>query len=222
MNPEIKAPIRVFLVDDHDVVRAGLRTLLAQASEIEIVGEANTVGSALPRLRESRPDIVLLDVRLPDGSGLAVCRYIRQLNLNCRSLILTSYADEKLISEAIAVGADGYLLKEIDAAGLLRAITDVVNGKSIWDPAVTRQIIGKIRASADTEVKHKLSVLSPQEKRVLALVAEGTTNKEIGVEMGLSDKTVKNYLSNVLDKLQLSRRSHAAAFFTQHSQPREA
>jgi two-component system response regulator DevR len=209
------APIRVLLVDDHEVVRIGLRTLLSQQPGIEVIAEAATMAAAVAETARCEPDLVLLDVRLPDGSGFDACRQIRNLGLDTRVLILTSFADDDTVLQSIQAGADGYLLKEINAATLTQAIRDVASGKSILDPAVTRKVMEQAKSLSST-AKDKMDRISPQEQRVLALVAQGKTNKEIGLDLGLSDKTVKNYLSNALDKLQLSRRSQAAAFFAQH------
>jgi two-component system, NarL family, response regulator DevR len=189
--------IRLLLVDDHEVVRAGLGTLLAQHSELEVVGEAGSVAAALEAAEKHRPDLVLLDVRLPDGSGFEACRRLHQLSPPVRVIILTAFADDEIVMQAIGSGAEGYLLKEIDEQGLVRAIKEVAEGRSILDPA--------------------LSFTRLSTRRVLELVAQGKTNKEIGLAMNLSDKTVKNYLSNLMEKLQLSRRSQAAAFYVQHS-----
>jgi DNA-binding NarL/FixJ family response regulator len=158
-----------------------------------------------------------MDVRLPDGNGFDACRQIRKTHPETRVLFLTSFADEEIVLESIDAGGDGYLLKEIDEENLVRAIINVASGQSILDPAVTRRVLERVKNPEATLGKEKLEMLSPQERRVLALVAEGKTNKEIGVALGLSDKTVKNYLSNILEKLQLTRRSQAAAFFVQHS-----
>ncbi|MBM3841454.1 MAG: response regulator transcription factor [Verrucomicrobia bacterium] len=210
--------IRVLIVDDHEVVRIGLRTLLSRFPHIEVVGEAGTAASAIAELQRTSPDVILLDVRLPDRSGYEVSRQIQRMDGEPRVLILTSFADDNTVFEAIAAGADGYLLKEIDADGLVKAIEKVAAGQSILDPAVTGRVLGRVKNLS--EPPSKIDILSTQERRVLALVAEGKTNKEIAVDLGLSDKTIKNYLSNVLDKLHLSRRSQAAAFFVQHSPSR--
>jgi two-component system response regulator DevR len=212
-------PIRLLLVDDHEIVRLGLRTLFSRYPNIEVVGEAGTVAGAVAETAKLRPDVVLMDVRLPDGTGLEACRQISQLELETHLLILTSYADDELVHEAIFVGAEGYVLKEFNGEGLVRAIEDVAAGKAILDPAVTRRVFARYKSLAESGeggAKDKIAQLSPQERRVLALVAEGKTNKEIGVGLGLSDKTIKNYLKNLMDKLQLSRRAQAAAFFVQH------
>lgn len=209
--------IRIFVMDDHEVVRLGLRTLLAPYPHIEIVGEAASV-TAVPEVIRSKPNVLLLDVRMPSGSGFEVARQIHEAGLDTRVLFLTSFADDDTIFEAISAGADGYLLKEISGGELARAIEQVAAGQSILDPAVTRRVMGRLKAGSETPPRSKIDLLSAQEQRVIALVAQGKTNKEIGVDLGLSDKTVKNYLSNALDKLQMTRRSQAAAFFVQHGQ----
>jgi two-component system, NarL family, response regulator DevR len=211
------ARIRLLMVDDHKVVRLGLLTLLAHYPDIEVAGEAGTVAEAVSRAVDLRPDLVLMDVRLPDGNGFEACRQIRMLLPDVRVLFLTSFADEQIVIESIDAGADGYLLKEIDEATLVRAIRDVAGGQSILDPAITRRVLERARTPAMPAAKDPWQSLSPQERRVLALVAQGKTNKEIAMVLGLSDKTVKNYLSNVLEKLGMTRRSQAAAFFVQHS-----
>ncbi len=209
--------IRLLLVDDHEVVRAGLGALLAQHAELEVVGEAGTVAGALETATRLKPDVVLLDVRLPDGSGFEACRNLHALTPPVKVIILTAFADDEIVIQAIGSGAEGYLLKEIDELGLVRAIKEVAEGRSILDPAVTRRVFNRVKEGAATPQSIKLDRLSAQERRVLELVAQGMTNKEIGLAMTLSDKTVKNYLSNLMEKLQMSRRSQAAAFYVQHS-----
>ena len=209
--------IRLLLVDDHEVVRAGLGALLAQHAELEVVGEAGTVAGALESAGRLNPDVVLLDVRLPDGSGFEACRNLHQLTPPVKVIILTAFADDEIVMQAIGSGAEGYLLKEIDEPGLVRAIKDVAEGRSILDPAVTRRVFNRVKDGTPGRPASKLDRLSAQERRVIELVAQGKTNKEIGLAMSLSDKTVKNYLSNLMEKLQLNRRSQAAAFFVQHS-----
>jgi two-component system, NarL family, response regulator DevR len=212
--------VRVLIVDDHEVVRVGLRTLLSSVSSIEVVGEASSAATALPEVKRVLPDVVLLDVRLGDGSGFDVCREIQNLEHEVRVLVLTSFADDNIIVDAISAGADGYLLKEVNRDALVAAISKVAAGQSVLDPAVTGRVFGRIQSLAQNPSGNKLSLLSAQERRVLALVAEGGTNKEIAAAMGLSDKTIKNYFSNILDKLQMTRRSQAAAYFVQHTVPR--
>lgn len=220
MNPTETKTIRLLIVDDHQVTRLGLRTLLTACTQFEVVGEAATIAEAIDSAIRHRPDLILLDVRLPDGSGIEVCRRLQKTGLETKILVLTSYTDDELVFDAIAAGADGYLLKEIQGDKLIQAIQDVAAGKSILDPAITRRVMSRVRNPVSPREPNKLDLLSAQERRVVALVAEGKTNKEIGHEMGLSDKTVKNYLSNAMEKLNLTRRSHAAAFFiTQTRQP---
>ncbi|HVU23335.1 MAG TPA: response regulator transcription factor [Opitutus sp.] len=203
--------IRLVLVDDSEVVRAGLRALLGSDPSLEIAGEAGNVADGVALCARLRPDVALLDIRLPDGTGLDACRRILAQRPDSRVLILTSVADDKLVREAIQAGAHGYLLKEIDARGLVQAIRDVAAGKSILDPAVTARILEAIKSGGVSRTL--LAALSPQENRVLALIAEGCTNKEVGARLGLSEKTVKNYLSTIFEKLQVSRRGEAAAIF---------
>jgi two-component system, NarL family, response regulator DevR len=209
--------IRLLMVDDHQVVRLGLLTLLAHYPDMEIVGEAGTVRMAIEETLRLKPDVVLMDVRLSDGNGFDACRQIREQAPDVRVLFLTSFADEQIVLESIDAGADGYLLKEIDETALVRAIRDVASGQSILDPAITRRVLERAKTPSVPSHRDRWNSLSPQERRVVALVAQGKTNKEIGLDLGLSDKTVKNYLSNVLEKLDLSRRSQAAAFFVQHA-----
>ena len=220
MNQPESKPIRLLIVDDHKVVRLGLHTLLSRHNGIEVVGEAGTSAAAVEQTAGLKPDVVLMDVRLPDGNGFEACRQIRRVQPDTRVLFLTSFADEEIVLESIDAGGDGYLLKEIDEENLVQAIRNVAAGKSILDPAVTRRVLEHVK-NTDTHLEtpstNRLGSISPQERRVLALVDEGKTNKEIGLALGLSDKTVKNYLSNIMEKLQVARRSHAAAYFVQHS-----
>ena len=209
------SPIRLALVDDHQMVRVGLRTLFEAVLQFEVIGEAATAAEALELLPKLAPDVVLLDMRLPDGSGLEVCRQLRRLCPQVRVLMLTSYYNDDMVMDAIQAGAEGYLLKEINAELLIRSIREVMEGKSILDPAMTRKVIERERTGKSAESAPSLNQLSPQERRVIALVAEGKTNKEIAANLSLSDKTVKNYLSNLMAKLNFSRRSQAAAFFAQ-------
>jgi len=217
MQPYAK-PIRLLLVDDHEIVRAGLKTLLSRTSTIQIVGEASTKSEAVSETARLKPDIVLLDVRLPDGSGFEACREIQSMKTETRVLFLTAFGDDETVFEGIAAGADGYLLKEIDREKLVKAIENVVEGQSVIDPSLTKRVLNRLRtAPGEMLPQDKLASLSRQERRIMALVAEGKTNKQIAADMGLSDKTVKNYLSNALDKLKLTRRSQGAAFFVRHT-----
>jgi two-component system response regulator DevR len=218
MQPRSK-PIRLLLVDDHEVVRAGLRMLLNKGTDIEIVGEAGTKSEAITETARLRPDVVLLDIRLPDGSGFEACRQIQTISSATRILFLTAFGDDETVFEGISAGADGYVLKEIDREKLIQAITNVAAGQSVIDPVLTGRVLNRLRSRAPGEPNNedKLAILSNQERRIVAFVSEGKTNKQIAAEMGLSDKTVKNYLSNALDKLKLTRRAQAAAFFVQHT-----
>jgi two-component system, NarL family, response regulator DevR len=209
--------IRLLIVDDHRVVRAGLKALFQRHADLEVIGEAGSVQQAVDFTLQLRPDVVLMDVRLPDGRGYEACRQIRQHLPDTRVLFLTSFADEEIVIESLDAGADGYLLKEIDETALVHGIRQVAQGRSILDPAVTRQVLARTRQTGPATGREKLELLSPQERRVLALVAEGKTNKEIALALTLSDKTVKNYFSNLLDKLKLTRRSQAAAFYVQYT-----
>ncbi|MDA1272760.1 MAG: response regulator transcription factor [Verrucomicrobia bacterium] len=208
-------PIRVLIVDDHEVVRLGLRTLLERFPNIVVAGDAGTAANALAEVERLSPDVVLLDMRLPDASGFVVCREIQKRPVETRVLVLTSFADDETVFEAIEAGADGYLLKEIDGEALITAIERVAAGQSILDPVITGRVMGRVKTAA--EPPSRIQLLSAQERRVVALVAEGKTNKEIAGKLGLSDKTVKNYLSNVLDKLHVNRRSQVAALYVQNA-----
>ena len=210
-------PIRLLMVDDHEVLRLGLRTLFSEAGGFEVVGEAGTMAEAIFKARELDPDVILMDVRLPDGSGVEACREIRTQRPQTCILFLTSYADDAAVLATILAGAQGFLLKEVGSDELLRAVRTVAGGQSILDPAVTQRVLARVQTlSSSTSTEPKGEALSPQEHRVLALVAEGKTNKEIAVALNLSEKTVGNYLSNVFQKLNISRRSQAAVYFTRH------
>jgi two-component system response regulator DevR len=213
MTSASKPRIRLVLVDDSEVVRMGLRALLGTDPTLEVVGEGRDVASGVQACVRLNPDVALLDIRLPDGTGFDVCRQVLKNRPDIRVLVLTSVADDTLVDEAIRAGAHGYLLKEIDSRGLISAIHDVAAGKSILDPAVTARVMQIVRSGGATE--NTLATLSPQEKRVLALIAEGLTNKEVAARLNLSDKTVKNYLSTVFEKLHVSRRAEAAVIYAQ-------
>jgi len=212
--------ITILLVEDHEVTRAGLRSLLNAHEHLQVTGEAETVADAVEQARRLQPDIVLLDIRLRDGSGFEVCRRLQTLNLDARVIYLTSFADDDVLFEAITSGADGYLLKEINSRALVDAIENVAAGHSILDPAVTRRVMARVQGVMQAAPDDGgLSRLSPQEFRIVSLVAEGQTNKEIAAVLGLSDKTVKNYLSNAMGKLKTRRRGQAAALFTRRPKP---
>jgi two-component system, NarL family, response regulator DevR len=205
--------VRVLLVDDHEIVRVGLRTVLSHQHSILVVGESGTVAGAARQVEKLKPDVVLMDVRLPDGSGVDACRDLLASFPTLRVIILTSYADDDSVLAAVLAGAQGYVLKAIDAPSLLGAIRAVSEGQSILDPAVTDRALTWLRGLAAGKDMPGVDKLSAQEERVLALVAEGKTNKEIATALELSDKTVKNYLANVFHKLHITRRSQAAAIF---------
>ncbi len=209
-------PLRVLVVDDHEVVRQGLVALLDRRPGFEVVGEAGTVAEAIEAARRHQPDIVVMDVRLPDGSGVEACREIRSELPATRVVMLTSYPDDEAVLSAIVAGASGYLLKQIRARDLVAALETVGRGESLLDPAVTEKVLERIRRIATGQFADELAQLTSQEQKILALVAEGKTNKEIADEVFLSDKTVKNYVSSILSKLNLERRAQAAAFVAKH------
>jgi two-component system, NarL family, response regulator DevR len=208
MNPNTPPPVTLVLVDDSELVRTGLRTLLGASPAIRILGEAATVAGGLERIKALRPDVALLDIRLPDGTGFDICAALPDPPDGPRVLFLTSVVDDALVARAIESGASGYILKEIDGRGLERAIIDVAAGRSILDPEVTARVMRLARQGSQVD---PLTTLSPQEKRVLTLIAEGRTNKEVGSDLDLSEKTVKNYVANIFTKLNVTRRSQAVA-----------
>ena len=206
---------RLLLVDDHEVLRLGLKTLFSEAGGFRVVGEAGTKATAVTEAARVKPDVILMDVRLPDGSGIEACREIRAARPETRVLFLTSYADDDAVLATILAGADGFLLKEVSSEDLVRAMRTVANGQSILDPAVTQRVMGRVKTLSTSPHEKEREALSPQEQRVLALVADGKTNKEIAVALDLSDKTVGNYLSNIFQKLDVTRRAQAAVYYTQ-------
>jgi DNA-binding NarL/FixJ family response regulator len=205
-------PYRLLVVDDHEVVRQGLVALLDRRAGFQVVAEAGTVGEAIEAARRFRPDLVIMDIRLPDGSGIEACREIRAELPDTRVVILTSFPDEEAVLSAIVAGASGYLLKQIRARDLVSALETVGRGGSLLDPAVTEKVLERVRRIATGSEPDELAALTAQERKILLLVAEGMTNKEIAAEIFLSDKTVKNYVSSILSKLNLERRAQAAAF----------
>jgi two-component system, NarL family, response regulator DevR len=204
--------IRLLVVDDHEVVRQGLVALLDRRAGFQVVAEAGTVEEAIAQARLHQPDIVVMDVRLPDGSGVEACREIRAELPETRVIMLTSFPDDEAVLSAIVAGAAGYLLKQIRARDLVAALEAVGRGESLLDPAVTERVLERVRRIASGQGNDELSVLTPQERKILMLVAEGKTNKQIAADVFLSDKTVKNYVSSILSKLNLERRAQAAAF----------
>ena len=213
-NPPRK--LRLLVVDDHEVVRQGLVALLDRREGFEVVAEAGTVAEAIAMASRHQPDIVIMDVRLPDGSGVEACREIRAELPNTRVVILTSYPDEEAVLSAIIAGASGYLLKQIRGRDLISALEAVGRGESLLDPAVTEKVLDRVRRIATGTYTDEMAQLTQQEQKILLLVAEGKTNKEIASEVFLSDKTVKNYVSSILSKLNLERRAQAAAFVARH------
>ncbi len=203
--------IRIMLVDDSEVVRIGLAAVLAQDTALDIVGQASTSGEAIALAQRLSPDLVLLDVRIPEEGGIEAGRRIKEALPNTRLLFLSAFADDELVRAAILVGANGYLLKEIDAKSLIGSIKRVAAGESILDPGLRSGVLDWVLRSVPTTAAAGHPSLTPQEQRIVALVAEGKTNKEIAVAMDLSPKTVKNYLHNVFEKLGIQRRSQAAA-----------
>jgi DNA-binding NarL/FixJ family response regulator len=208
--------LTLLVVDDHEVVRQGLVALLDRREGLQVVAQAGSVAEAVEEARRYKPDIVVLDVRLPDGSGIEACREIRSELPATRVIMLTSYPDEEAVLSAIVAGASGYLLKQIRARDLVAAIETVGRGESLLDPAVTEKVLERVRRIASGTYTNELAQLTAQEQKILMLVAEGKTNKEIASEIYLSDKTVKNYVSSILSKLNLERRAQAAAFVAKH------
>ncbi|MHB8513822.1 MAG: response regulator [Dehalococcoidia bacterium] len=208
----MREQIRVMTVDDHEVVREGLRALLNRRPDMCVVGEANSVQTAVAEATRLVPDVIIMDVRLGDGSGVEACREIREEHPSVKVIMLTSYPDEEAVIASILAGAAGYLLKQTRGNLLAEAIASVSRGQSLLDPGVTAVVMERLRTGGNESLHGELSQLSGQEQRILGLIAEGLTNKEIAARLSLSHKTVKNYVSNILSKLGFRRRSAAAAF----------
>jgi two-component system, NarL family, response regulator DevR len=209
-------------MDDHEVVRQGVRALLESSGDIVVVGEAANASEAIARIPALRPDVAILDVRVPDGNGIEVCRDVRsRVGTNC--LMLTSYSDDEALFEAIMAGAAGYVLKQVRGTELVTAVKRVAAGESLLDPAITERVLNRLRSHSDEDPR--LARLTPQERRILHLIADGMTNRQIAREMHLAEKTIKNYVSNLLTKLGMERRTEAAVFATrlelagQHIEP---
>ncbi|MCW2542398.1 MAG: response regulator transcription factor [Frankiales bacterium] len=202
--------IRIFLLDDHEVVRRGIAELLTSQPGFEIVGEAGTAAEALNRIPATRPDVAILDARLPDGSGIDVCRDIRSALPDTYCLILTSYDDQDAVLAAVLAGASGYILKEVRAAGIVDAVRQVAMGRSLIDPGLVEQVMARIRQGSATD--NRVAPLTEREREVLDLIADGLTNRQIGERLFLAEKTVKNYVSSLLAKLGMQRRTQAAVF----------
>jgi two-component system response regulator DevR len=204
--------LRIFLLDDHEIVRTGLRSLLESSAGFSVVGEAATASEALARIPPTQPDVAILDVRLPDGSGIEVCREIRSSNPVVACLMLTSYADDEALSAAVMAGASGYILKQVGSSNLLEDIRRVGAGHSLLDPALVQMT--RRRLTEQVEGDPLLAVLTPQERKILDLIAEGRTNRQIAEALFLAEKTVKNYVSNLLAKMGMDRRTQAASYAT--------
>ena len=202
--------IRIFLLDDHEVVRRGVRDLLEAEDDLEVVGEAGTAEEALTRIPPTRPDVAILDVRLPDGDGVEVCREVRSRHPEVQCLILTSCSDDEALFQAIMAGAAGYLLKQIRGNELVDGIRRVAAGQSLLDPAVTERVLARLRSPAESD--ERIARLTNQERKILDLIAEGMTNRQIAEQVFLAEKTVKNYVSSLLLKLGMERRTQAAVY----------
>ena len=210
-------PLRVVLVDDHEVVRNGIKALLEATPDIHVVGEADTVKDAIARAEWARPDVVIMDVRLPDGSGIDATREIRARLPMTQVLMLTTFADDDALFASIMAGAAGYVLKQIQGADLVRAVKTVGAGQSLLDPAVTKNVLDRLRQGKHLLRDERLARLSGQEERILEMVAAGKTNKEIGDRLHLAEKTVKNYVTSIMSKLEVARRAEAAAYLARHT-----
>ncbi len=210
-------PLRVMLVDDHEVVRDGIRALLSGNEDVVVCAEAGSVREAVAEAERALPDVIVMDVRLSDGSGIEATRDIRAQRPATQVLMLTSFADDEALFASIMAGASGYVLKQIKGGELVRAIRAVGQGQSLLDPAVTKGVLDRLRKGKHLLKDEKLARLSPQEERILGLVADGRTNRQIGEELGLAEKTVKNYVSSILSKLEVARRAEAAAYLARHT-----
>lgn len=204
--------LKVMLVDDHEIVRQGLRALLEAEEDIEVVAEADSGTRAVSLASVHRPDVIVMDVRMPEGSGVEACRAIRDERPDAQVIMLTSFSDDEALFNSIMAGAAGFVLKQIRGRDLIDAIRKVGAGKSLLDPDVTQRVLERLRKAKFDEKDPKLARLSPQEERILDLVGEGLTNREIGERIHLSDKTVKNYVSTILQKLEVARRAEAASY----------
>ena len=209
--------VRILLVDDHEVVRQGVRAMLESEDGLSVVGEAGTVVDSIEAASRLRPDVVVMDVRLADGSGIEACREIRASNDEIRVVMLTSFSDDEALFASIMAGASGFVLKQIRGGDLVRSIRAVAEGRSLLDPEVTEAVLERLRKGKHLLKDEKLAKLSPQEERILTAVAEGKTNKQIGEELRLAEKTVKNYVSSILSKLEVARRAEAAAYLARHT-----
>jgi len=216
MSPR-SAPLRVMLVDDHEIVRDGIRAMLETQDDIIIATEAGSVRDAIDEAARTRPDVIVMDVRLTDGSGIEATREIRAARPATKVLMLTSFADDEALFASIMAGASGYVLKQVKSNDLLHAIRAVGAGDSLLDPSVTTAVLDRLRKGKQLMGDEKLARLSPQEERILQQIADGKTNKEIGDDLSLAEKTVKNYVSSILSKLEVARRAEAAAYLARHT-----
>jgi two-component system, NarL family, response regulator DevR len=215
--PKKAPPLRVMLVDDHEIVRDGIRAMLDAEDDIVVTTEASSVREAVDEAARTRPDVIVMDVRLSDGSGIEATREIRAARPETKVLMLTSFADDEALFSSIMAGASGYVLKQVKSGDLLRAIRAVGAGDSLLDPSVTNAVLDRLRKGKHLMKDEKLARLSPQEERILQLIAEGWTNRQIGDELHLAEKTVKNYVSSILSKLEVARRAEAAAYLARHT-----
>jgi len=210
-------PLRVMLVDDHEIVRDGIRAMLESQDDIVVTSEAGTVRDAIDEAARTRPDAIVMDVRLSDGSGIEATREIRAARPATKVLMLTSFADDEALFASIMAGASGYVLKQVKSGDLLHAIRAVGAGDSLLDPSMTTAVLDRLRKGKHLMADEKLARLSPQEERILQQIADGKTNKEIGDDLNLAEKTVKNYVSSILSKLEVARRAEAAAYLARHT-----
>ena len=210
-------PLRVMLVDDHEIVRDGIRAMLESQDDIVVTSEAGTVRDAIDEAARTRPDVIVMDVRLSDGSGIEATREIRAARPATKVLMLTSFADDEALFASIMAGASGYVLKQVKSGDLLHAIRSVGAGDSLLDPSMTTAVLDRLRKGKQLMADENLARLSPQEERILQQIADGKTNKEIGDDLNLAEKTVKNYVSSILSKLEVARRAEAAAYLARHT-----
>ena len=217
VGPYALMPVRIMIVDDHEVVRNGIKALLAEEDGLTVAAEAGGVREAVERAEWARPDVVVMDIRLPDGSGIDATREIRARLPNTQVLMLTTFADDEALFASIMAGAAGYVLKQVRSGDLVRAIRAVGAGQNLLDPAVTKAVLDRLRRGKHLLGDERLARLSAQEERILGEVADGKTNREIGVDLKLAEKTVKNYVSSILSKLEVARRAEAAAYLARHT-----
>jgi two-component system, NarL family, response regulator DevR len=218
VGPQSDMPLRIMIVDDHEVVRDGIKSLLAEEQGLTVTGEAGGVREAIERAEWARPDVVVMDIRLPDGSGIDATREIRARLPNTQVLMLTTFADDEALFASIMAGAAGYVLKQVHGGDLVRAIRAVGAGQNLLDPTVTKAVLDRLRKGKHLLSDERLARLSAQEERILGEVAGGKTNRQIGVDLKLAEKTVKNYVSSILSKLEVARRAEAAAYLARHTQ----